>query len=170
MAVQPYRIAVQGGACIAAPAMCLPAAVVTQKHGRITTPVDENQYLFTTLQCACDGLYQWLGKTFAHRLVPQVDEFQQGCARAAGAFVQLQQLVTPMLGIAEGFQRRGGRAQQYGNVFQLRAAHGEITGVITKALVLLEGHIVFFIDNDQPGPCQRREHGRARADDDAGAA
>ena len=54
------------------------------------------------------------------------------------------------------------------NVQVFGPGDGKVACRVTQALLLLEGVIVFFIDNDQPRVFERRENGGASANDQAG--
>ena len=53
---------------------------------------------------------------------------------------------------------------------RLAAHHGHVAGVVARRLLLLVGMLVLLVHDDQAQRLDRREDGRAGADDDAGAA
>lgn len=83
---------------------------------------------------------------------------------------QAQQLVAAFGGVMQRLQRRRGTAEDDRYPFPAGAHHGQIAGVVAKTVLLLEGVVMFLIDDDQARVLQRGEDGRARADDDAGTA
>ena len=65
-------------------------------------------------------------------------------------------------------RRRAARDEQRAGL--LRAADGDVAGVVARVALVLVGAVVLLVDDDQPEPLDRREDGRARADADARAA
>src|SRR5207249_10393321 len=63
-----------------------------------------------------------------------------------------------------------GRTQHGERAGPLRADDGDVTAVVARALVLLVRGVVLFVDDDEPEPFKRSEHGRAGADDDVDVA
>ena len=66
---------------------------------------------------------------------------------------------------ALGARRRG--AVDSDRALERRALRGDRPRVVARVGLLLEGRVVLLVDDDQPDAAHRREHGRARADDDA---
>ena len=79
-----------------------------------------------------------------------------------------QQSVFARAAIVPAFHRGRGAAENDCASFALRPQNGHIPGVVARRLLLLVGPFVFFIDNDDAEPFQRREDSASRADDDAG--
>ena len=76
----------------------------------------------------------------------------------------------PLLAVVEALQRRRGRAEHDHRAFHLAAHDGHVARVVARRFLLLVGVLVFLVHDDEPERFDRREDGRARADDDAGAA
>src|SRR5438128_9615605 len=64
------------------------------------------------------------------------------------------------------FQRGRGRAKDDRHVLQAGPHDGDVAGMISRRVLLLERVLVLLVDDDEAEvPC-RREHGAASADDD----
>ena len=71
--------------------------------------------------------------------------------------------VAPACGIDEAFQRRRGAGQHHRAILDPRPHHRHVAGVIDGAVLLLEGLLMFLIDDDQAQFRERQEQRRARA-------
>ena len=81
-------------------------------------------------------------------------------------FRQRQTGVAAAFDIGDGFQRRRRRGENHRRLFELRADHRHIPGVIDDAVFLLEALVVLFVDDDQAERRHRQHEGGARADRD----
>ena len=147
------------------------AAGAAQHHRRISAAIEQHHDLFFAVKAFFD-LRGQLARD--HLLVaglleflPHVDDLdfrQRALLHAVG---QLDQRVFIFLRVEIRFQRWRGRTQNHGGIRHLGAHHGNIAGVIARRLLLLVGGIMFFVDDDQREIGNRREDGRASADDHA---
>ena len=95
-------------------------------------------------------------------LPPQVDEPHRR-KRRSDPHRELQALeARPAL------RARSGAAVHRDGALERRALRGDRSRVVARVRLLLEGSIVLLVDDDEPEPLDRREDGRARADDDPG--
>jgi uncharacterized protein (UPF0261 family) len=69
----------------------------------------------------------------------------------------------------ESFQRRRRRAEHDRNVQLMRAPDRDIARRIAQAFLLLEGGVVFLIDDDKLQARHGHEHGEPGAEHDLGA-
>ncbi len=83
---------------------------------------------------------------------------------AAEAFRQVQMPVAAAPRIDFRFDRGRGRSEQHRNFRDRAAHHRHVAGVIMRAVLLLVGGVVLFIDDDEPEIGVRQEQRRARAD------
>ena len=86
--------------------------------------------------------------------------------RADRAPRQLEPAIAPSLRVDERLERRRRAAEHDGNVALPRAPDRDIARVIAHAVLLLVRGVVFLVDDDEPEPRQRREHGEPRAEDE----
>ena len=71
--------------------------------------------------------------------------------------------VTTLQGVMQGFQGRCGTAQHNRCALQLPPFDSEVTRRVAEAVLLFEGAVVLFVDNDQARPQQAAENGRPGA-------
>ena len=86
--------------------------------------------------------------------------------RAAETLGQMNALVAPAPRIDFRFDRRRRRGQHHRNFRDAAAHHRHVAGVIMRAVFLLVGRVVFFIDDDKPEIGIGQKQRRARADHD----
>ena len=156
-----------GHDAVAARALRLPAAVPAQDHRREAAPVEEHQSLFTTAHGVFDGGQGGGQQRRVRGGIPgiqQLDIRQRGAARP---FAQTQPLVTAGVGQMQGFQGRSGAAVDNRNVPLAGAPHCQVPGVVAETVLLLQGPVMGFVDDDQPRRMQRCEYRRTGADNDA---
>ena len=144
-----------------------PATGRAGKDGGVAAPVKENQTLLSSLQTVADGGQKRLGYAFLQLDLAGVEDPYRGqlCLRI-GPLQQEMSPVAAILRVGPAFQRWRGRAEQDGDVLLAGAYDGQIARGVTHAVLLLEGGIVFFIDQKQSEAWQRREYGEAGAEDD----
>ena len=116
-----------------------------------------------------DGRDQRRCEPVGGEVTAQVHEMHGRRLRRAGALRQPQSTVAFRRDVGEALEGGRRRAEHDRHAELARAPHGDVAGGVAKPVLLLEGAIVFLVDDDQPGARQRREHRRARADDDPGA-
>src|ERR1700680_2117348 len=80
---------------------------------------------------------------------PQIDRLDMRHMLAAEPRRQHHALIAPLAGIDFGLDRWGRRRTHDRNFRDVRTHHRHVAGVIMRALVLLVGLIVLFIDYDQ---------------------
>ena len=145
-----------------------PATRRTGEHRRIATAVEKDEALFAPRQPRLDRCRQSIGDSLADHRFPGIQQVDRGQPRGSvGPLTQHQQAVASGAGIRPAFQRRRGRAEDDRNAKLVRPEDGDITGRIAHSVLLLEGRVVFLIDDDQTQARQRREHREARAEHDA---
>ncbi len=110
------------------------------------------------------------GKGFADavgsRRMIEVDEMQPGRLRAAGPLRQTQVLVVSLAAVVQQFQCRRCGSEHDGDITAFGTCDGEVASGISQPLLLLEGLVVFFVDDDEADVRHRRKHGGPRADDE----
>ena len=117
-----------------------------------------------------DRRHQRLGEAVPGLVGAHVDEMDGGLARGAGPLGQHQPLVAAAAGVFHGLERRRGGAEHQRHAELPGAPHRQVPGRVAEAVLLLVAGVVLLVDDDQPRPWQRREDGRAGADDDLGGA
>ncbi len=167
VAMQLGRELVQGHARIAAPALGHPAAVVTHQRRGEAAPVDEHQHLVALAQVLAHQLDERAGHAALQRATADIQTLEAGWLRIAGPLRQAQQLVATALDIVQTLEGGCGRAEDHADLLQMPAVDRQVPGVVAQAVLLLVGQVVFFINDDQAGPGQGCEYGRAGTDDDA---
>jgi hypothetical protein len=116
----------------------------------------------------CDG--ERLAEAVRRSDPAQVDDADLWRFRRAGTARQAEAGVTACLAVIQHLERRRRGAQNDRDVEVLGAGDREIARGVAQALLLLEGLVVFLVDDNQADFPHRREHGRARADDESGVA
>jgi hypothetical protein len=147
-----------------------PAAGRAREHRGVAAPVEEDEALLALLQARLDGPQQVLGEAVLELLAAHVHRAHLGQGGGNGAAGQFDALVAAGLGGVPAFEGRRGGAQHDGHAALAGAPDGEVAGGVAHALVLLVAGVVFFVDDDQAEPRQRREHRQAGAQHDVGAA
>ena len=94
---------------------------------------------------------------------PQIDRLDMRHVLAAEPRRQHHALVAALARIDFGFDRRRCRGQHDRNFGDMRAHHRHVAGVVMRALVLLVGLVVLFIDDDQSEIGIGQKQRRARA-------
>ena len=171
MADQLAPAGVQGQRAFAARAVGVPAAAVAQQHRRIATTVAEHQRLLAAGHaCRATAAEQRRRQAVIQPLRAHVDDLHLRRADRARARAQVQAAVATGVDVGQRLQRRRAGAQHDRHAERARAHQRQVAGVIAEALLLLVGGVVLLVDDDQAGLRQRREHRRARAEDDPGLA
>jgi len=97
--------------------------------------------------------------------VSKVDQRHLGHRPPFDPLAHRQAGVAPERGVLPGLQRGGGGAEQHGDGFELRAHHGNVSGVVARGGLLLERSFMFLVDHDQAELPRRREDRAARTCD-----
>jgi len=139
---------------------------MAQQHRCVATAVLEYQHLAAVAQRRADHVQHFRREPGLQRPLAHVEDAHRRRFRIARAAAQAQVRVAPGLDVVQRLQRRRGAAEQHRHAHRLGPDQGEIAGVVADAVLLLVAGIVLFIDHDQPGLRQGREHRRTRADDD----
>ena len=144
------------------------------QRGGVTAAVQEQDGLLLALQPLQDRLRQDRGENGAFLFVPRhlahVHHTDDGHLLVVGARGHFQEPVFSLLRVVITFQAGGGGAEHHHGLLHLGADHRHVARVVAGRFLLLVGMLVLLVHDDQPQPLHRREHGRARADGDAGAA
>ena len=167
VAAQLLFAAVPGHQAVAARAFVLPAAVPAQNHRGEAAPVEEHQRLLAARQGVADRLEGGGQQRPVRGGVAGVEQFDGRRARVAGAAHQAQPVVAAGAGQVQGLQRRGGAAVHHRHRQLLGAPGGQVAGVVAETVLLFQRSVVGFVDDDQAGVGERREHRRAGADNNA---
>jgi hypothetical protein len=140
------------------------AAGFAQGKRSIAAAVEEQHRLFACRQRAfqCDAQrrrqpLRLLLRIDSVSFLPQIDQPHFGHLGHAMPRRQLQMRVAPALGIDEAFQRRRRAGQNHRTILDSRPHHRHVAGVIDGALLLLEGLLMFFVDDDQAQFGERQE-------------
>src|ERR1700674_109195 len=126
-----------------------PAALRAQQHGSVTAAIDEYEALFAAPQALAQRLQHARRDTgFALRLDHAVHGGK--LRRLDGAAGKLQIAVMSGAGAMVTLERRRCRTENDGNAQLLRAEYRHVTRRITQAVLLLEGAVVFLVNDNQP--------------------
>ena len=87
-----------------------------------------------------------------------------GMPASAKREVSSHMLVAPGIGVVARFDRGRGGAKDHPGVGELGPHHRHVARVVVDAVILLEGAVVLFVEDDQPQFVERQEQRRARAD------
>ena len=150
-----------GHARIATIATGYPAALRAKQGRGKTPPVQKQQNLTALLQMRVHRHEARCRQPVVTAMRAQVDDAHARLGNVAGTFGQLAKLVTTGLRIVKRLQRRGRRSQHHRDPVQPGPDDGQIARRVAKAVLLFEGTVVFFIDDDQAWPRHRREYRRA---------
>src|SRR5581483_1544727 len=100
----------------------------------------------------------------------QIDQLDRGQRASGYALRYAHQLVASASRVGVGLGGRRRRTKDDRAAAQAGEDHGEVTGVITDALLLLVSRVMFLVHDDQSEVLNRSEDGRAWSDDNAAAA
>ena len=166
VADQPLLEAVIDQPGVAIRALQAEAAGAAQRQRRIAAAVEEQQRLLVALKRDLHRLGQPRRDEAAARraFAPHVDRLDRRQMRAAEAFRQMNALVAAAPRIDFRFDRRRRRGQHHRNFGDRAAHHRHVAGVVMRAVLLLVGRVVLFIDHDQAEIGIRQKQRRARAD------
>ena len=123
------------------------AAAEAGQRGVEATAIQKQDRLLFFLQARRDRRPQFLGEDSCVRharsrafapLHAHIDDADQRQRAPVRALRQVQQLVLAAGGVFEGFQARGGAAEQNDAFFQTATHHGHIPRMIARRFVLLE--------------------------------
>ncbi|MNM38523.1 hypothetical protein D3C81_492800 [compost metagenome] len=170
VAVQPSPGLMPGVPGIAALAGSAPAALVADEGGCIATAVEKQHHLIARRQVLRHQLLQLGGEPGLQPHALDVEDHLAGGLGVAGTPRQAEVVILASFGIVQGLKRRGGGAEQYGDAGAMGPHHREIPGVVAKTVLLLEGAVVFLVDDDDAEVLERGEHRGAGADQDGGSA
>lgn len=135
---------------IAAGAVRTPAAVVTEEDRGVAAAIEEDEDLVACGQLSFDPGEDVAGDPAVSALTPDVHEFPGRWLCPAGALPQAEVAVPARFPMMQGLERGGRRSEDDGDPLPGRAHDGEISGVVGKAFVLLEGEIMLLVDDDHP--------------------
>ena len=144
------------------------AAGAAQRQRRIAAAIEEQQRLLAPLDRDADLLGQPRRDEAAarRRLAAQIDRLDMRHVLAAEPRRQRHALVAALARIDLGLDRRRRRRQHDRDLGDMRAHHRHVAGVIMRAVILLVGLVVLFIDDDETEIGIGQEQRRARADHD----
>src|SRR5690606_10652934 len=164
------RRPVQGEPRITMNAFRHPAAIAALQ-GRSKAPaVDENQHLVTPFQMLANVLQQPGRKPFLqwfHGGIQQAQAWPFGIACSPG---KAEMAIAAGQGVVQGLQAGCGRTQHDRDVFRTGPYYRKIAGRVAETVLLLEGAVMLFIDDDDSRPCLWRKNCRSRADENRGDA
>ena len=152
---------------VAVAALRSPSALRTQQHWRVAAPVDQHERLAAGGQMAGDGVAQRVAEAAVETFAAGVHHAVGGHRRGAGAFRERGVAVALASGVLQRLQGRRGAAEHDRNGKQPGALDGHVARRVAQAVLLLEGCVVLFVDDHHAQVGERREHRRARADQDA---
>ena len=142
------------------------AAGAAQSERRKAAAVEKQQRLLFALERDLHRLGQPRRDELAARraLAPHVDRLDHRQMRAAETFRQMNALVAAAPRVDLRFHRRRRRGQHHRDFRDVAAHHRHVAGVIMRAVLLLVGRVMLFIDHDQAEIGVRQKQRRARAD------
>ena len=100
---------------------------------------------------------QRLAEAVTGRCTHGIDQAHGWWFRATGTAWQMNELVVAVAAMLQYFESWCRGTENDRNVELFGADYCEVPGRIAKTLLLFEGRIVLFIDNDQPGVSERCE-------------
>ena len=139
-----------------------------KRQRRVAAAVEEQQRLLALLDRELNLFGQRRRDEAAarRRRAAQVDRLDMRHVLAAEARRQRDALIAALARVDLGFDRRR-RGRQHDRDFgDMRAHHRHVAGVIMRAVILLVGLVVLFIDDDQAEIRIGQKQRRARADHD----
>ena len=150
------------------------AAERALQGGAVPPAVEEEDGLFLPFQPLLDRLLE-LGRKDRNPLaaaggVAHVHDAHMRHFLVIHPLGHFEQFVFAALAIMEALQGGRGRAEHDGGALQPAADHGHIAGVVPGRLFLFVSVLVLLVHDHQSQRLHGRENGRARADDDPGAA
>ena len=142
------------------------AAGAAERERRIAAAIEEQQRLLVAFERDLHRLRQPRRDEAAARraFAPHVDRLDHRQMRAAETLRQVDALVAPAPRIDLRFDRGRRRGQQHRDFRHAAAHHRHVAGVIMRAVLLLVGGVVLFIDHNESEIGVRQEQRRARAD------
>ncbi|MNZ58589.1 hypothetical protein D3C78_766030 [compost metagenome] len=170
VAVQPAPGLMPGVPGVAALAGGAPAALVADKRRGIAAAVEKQHHLVAGRQVLRHQLLQLGGEPGLQPHALDVEDYLTGGLGVAGAPRQAEVVILAALGVVQRLQRGGGRAEQDWDAGAMGPHHRQIPRVVAKTILLLEGAVVFLVDDDDAEVLERGEHRGAGADQDGGAA
>ena len=166
VADQPPLEAVIDQPGVAIRALQAEAAGAAERERRVAAAVEEQQRLLFALERGLHRLGQPRRDEAAARraLAPHVDRLDHRQMRAAETLGQMNALVAAAPRVDFRFDRRRRRGEHHRDFRHAAAHHRHVAGVIMRAVLLLVGGVVLFIDHDKPEIGIRQKQRRARAD------
>ena len=154
-----------------------PATIAAERalqRGGVAAPVQEQDDLLLAFEPLGDGLLELRREdrnafALAQRLA-HVHDAHHRHLLVVGPLEHLQQRVFALGAVVVALHRGRRRTQHHRRPFHPPAHDGHVARVIARRLLLLVGVLVLLVHDDQAQRVDRRENGRAGADDDAGAA
>ena len=165
VATQPPVCVVEHEMRVAAPAVRDPAAGMAQQPGRVAAPVDEQERLLRAGLHLLDRFDEHVAQAVVEGPRAQVDDVDARRRGAAGAARQYEVVVSAAPDVVDRLQRRGRAAEDDRRSGVPGAHHREVARGVAEPVLLLEGEIVFLVDDEEPRPRQRREDRGAGADE-----
>ena len=145
-----------------------PATGRAREHGRIASTIEKHEGLLAPGQRAAHRLDCGLGQAMFRQALGQAQQAHLGQRGPTGSSDEGMQTIPTGLGGPPALERGRGRSEHYGHPPSRSQGNGEIARGVASPLLLLEGRVVLFIDHHRNQPRQWREHGQARAQNDAG--
>ena len=135
---------------------------------RVAAAVEEQQRLFALLDRELNlfGERRRDEAAARRRGAAQIDRLDMRHVLAAEARRQRDALIAALARVDFGFDRRRRGRQHDRNFGDMRAHHRHVAGVVMRAVILLVGLVVLFIDDDQAQIRIGQKQRRARADHD----
>ena len=159
---------VQGEAHRAVGARRLLAALAAQQAGGPAPAVQEEQGLLVPLEAQGEGFLEGgaqdgVASGLEHG--PAVDDLDLRETPGRDAQRKAQQCVLAALGVVVRLEGRCRGAEDDGGSFETGAHDRHVATVVARAVFLLVGSLVLFVDDDEAERRQGREHRRAGAHD-----
>ena len=166
VADQPPLEAVIDQPGVAIRALQAEAAGAAQRERRVAAAIEEQQRLLFAFERVLHRLGQPRRDEAAARraFAPHVDRLDRRQMRAAETLGQMDALVAAAPRVDFRFDRGRRRGQHHRDFRHAAAHHRHVAGVIMRAVLLLVGGVVLFIDDDQTEIGIGQKQRRARAD------
>ena len=166
VADQPLLEAVIDQPGVAIRALQAEAAGAAERQRRVAAAVEEQQRLLFAFERVLHRFGQPRRDEAAARraFAAHVDRLDRRQMRAAETLGQMDALVAAAPRVDFRFDRGRRRGQHHRNFRDAAAHHRHVAGVVMRAVLLLVGGVVLFIDDDQAEIGIRQKQRRARAD------
>ena len=165
MAQQDVALLVVGQAQVAETTRLDMAAPGTVNVRREAAAIEQQHHLAAVLEGVAHRRLQRLAEggdaALLRPIVTAIDQHHRRQRPIQHALRQGEQGVLAALGVVVTLQRRSGRAEDDGDVFQPGAHHGHVAGMVARRRFLFERGLVFLVDDDQAQPARGGEDGAA---------